>query len=76
MRCRYVKEDGERFFLPECWGGAINGPSGCYCPTKRDDLYETVEKLSKRVAELEKVIRKQKNLFGASDEKENEQRRA
>lgn len=55
-RCGYRTEDGERFYVPACWGG-LYSLSGCYCPRRSkptwEDLEDRVEVLERRVASLE-----------------------
>jgi hypothetical protein len=64
MRCRYVKHDGERVFIPGCMGGAHSGQAGCTCPTRGscDEVKQYVNEiraearsLRKQVSELIKV---------------------
>lgn len=57
MACRWMwdKEIG-RWFLPECYGGLHAwGLSGCYCPRPRPG--DRIEKLEKRVKELERLLK-------------------
>ncbi len=54
-RCRWVTEKGERFYLPQCMGGAVYGSNGCTCP-KPDKIKERNEMLQ-RISELEGRVR-------------------
>lgn len=64
MRCHmHRSKDGERFFIPGCWGGVHEGFAGCYCRTERQTKQreqsrdEKIEELQNRVAALEKQSR-------------------
>jgi hypothetical protein len=65
-RCRYVSEKGYRFFLPECWGGAMNGPNGCYCEPEKTQLCKRMDELEKRVEALKLELRRIKGNHDGS----------
>ena len=61
MHCHWRTEDGERFMLPGCMGGAVYGMRGCTCVRpSRKQLEQRIEALEDRVKKLEVAIAAQK----------------
>lgn len=56
--CHYIRDkEAGRVFLPGCMGGAVYGPYGCTCEKpSRSSLERRIEKLEKRVKQLESMI--------------------
>jgi hypothetical protein len=56
--CGYRTHEGERFWMPECIGGAVYGKHGCTCDVKRAkaDQLERIERLEKAVKELQRRL--------------------
>jgi hypothetical protein len=53
MRCRWVREGGTRYFVPQCWGGMMGEMAGCYCvKSSRRTLEERIEALEADVKKL------------------------
>lgn len=70
MKCHWATDDdGTRFWLPGCWGGAVNGPYACHCrpsrppkePDPRDTLIKELEQDNARLNRLiQKLLKSQK----------------
>jgi len=42
--CKWVKDDdGFKFYLPNCMGGAVNGPDGCTCKRGRISIEDSLQ---------------------------------
>jgi hypothetical protein len=61
-RCRHITVDGERVFIPDCWGGVNYGPNGCYCyPMTEEEKTKHCDDLASllsRVEKLEETVKK------------------
>jgi hypothetical protein len=65
MKCHWSHaDDGHRFWLPGCMGGAVYGPHMCTCPRKMQsaekqrekDLLKTIRDQEKEIAALNRII--------------------
>ncbi len=63
--CRWIADKdvpGGKFFLPECWGGAMAHAGSemamCHCDRRKAkaDLFQRVEQLERSVADLVKAL--------------------
>ncbi len=54
-KCRTIKHDGEKIFIPGCMGGAHDGQHGCTCYPYSHQK-ETVSSLQQRLAHHENEV--------------------
>lgn len=56
-RCgyRWDAQAGERYYLPQCWGGLYD-ISGCYCRPRSHDETDTDARLAAVEAKLDRLL--------------------
>ena len=57
--CKWVTDEGIRFYLPNCMGGAVYGPDGCTCDRGRISIDEHIS----NATEYEKENRNLRTLI-------------
>lgn len=61
MRCHYTTEGSQRFFIPGCMGGAVNGPHDCCCYPEPEPKMASKE-ATQRIKELQKDVMRLERL--------------
>lgn len=57
IKCYYTNDRrAGRVFIPECWGGVLDGPEGCYCDRILGKK-ERIDLLEDRIRRLEQKLK-------------------
>lgn len=59
MRCHWTTVDGERHFIPGCWGAVNGSERDCYCPPRNSsaDVLDRVAGIRSEATSLAKQIK-------------------